>query len=111
MARALSPRLLVAAVLALCALLALPAASQAKRKSACANVNVTPAAENLELVRAAVLCLHNRERAARRCGAGGGTAPPTRRTSGSAASSLGTGREARRIAAVVDEALASAAAV
>ncbi len=65
MARATSPRLLLAAVLALCTLLALPAASQAKRKSACANVNVAPAAENLELVRAAVLCLHNRERAAR----------------------------------------------
>ncbi len=65
MARATSPRLLLAAVLALCALLALPAASQAKRKTACANVNVAPATENLELVRTAVLCLHNRERAAR----------------------------------------------
>jgi uncharacterized protein YkwD len=66
MARALSPRLLFAAVLALCALLALPAASQAKRRSACANVSVAPTAANLELVRAAVLCLHNRERTARR---------------------------------------------
>ena len=64
-ARATSPRLLVAAVLAFCALLALPAASHAKRRSACANVNVAPTAANLELVRTAVLCLHNRERAAR----------------------------------------------
>jgi uncharacterized protein YkwD len=64
--RATSPRLLLAAVLALCALLTLPAASQAKRKSACANANVAPTAANLEVVRAAVLCLHNRERAARR---------------------------------------------
>jgi uncharacterized protein YkwD len=61
----MSPRLLLAAVLALSALLALPAASPAKRKSACANANVAPTAANLELVRSAVLCLHNRERAAR----------------------------------------------
>jgi uncharacterized protein YkwD len=61
----MSPRLLLAAVLALSALLALPAASQAKRKSACANVHVAPTAANLELVRAAVLCLHNRERSVR----------------------------------------------
>ena len=65
MGRALSPRLLLAAVLALCALLVLPAASQAKRKGACAHANVVPSAANLELVRTAVLCLHNRERAAR----------------------------------------------
>ena len=65
MVRATSPRLLVVAALALCALLALPAASQAKRKATCANVNVAPSAANLELVRTAVLCLHNRERSAR----------------------------------------------
>ena len=65
MGRALSPRLLLAAVLALCALLALPAASQAKRKGTCAHANVVPSAANLELVRTAVLCLHNRERATR----------------------------------------------
>jgi uncharacterized protein YkwD len=67
MVRATSPRLLFAAVVALCAVLALPAPSHAKRKRgpACANAHVAPAAANLELVRAAVLCLHNRERAAR----------------------------------------------
>jgi uncharacterized protein YkwD len=63
MGRAMSPRLLVAAVLALCALLALPATSPAKRKGACANASVAPTAANLDLVRTAVLCLHNRERA------------------------------------------------
>jgi uncharacterized protein YkwD len=65
MVRATSPRLLLAAVLALVALLALPAASQAKRKGGCANTHVAPSAANLELVRGAVLCLHNRERSAR----------------------------------------------
>jgi uncharacterized protein YkwD len=66
MARAMSPRLLLAAVVALCALLALPAASHAKRKrSGCANAQLAPSAANLELVRGAVLCLHNRERADR----------------------------------------------
>jgi uncharacterized protein YkwD len=65
MVRATSPRLLVVAALAVCALLALPAASQAKRKATCANANVAPVAANLEVVRAAVLCLHNRERTAR----------------------------------------------
>jgi uncharacterized protein YkwD len=68
MPAATSPRLLAAAVLALCVLLALPAASHAKRKrgAPCANAQIEPSAANVELVRAAVLCLHNRERAARR---------------------------------------------
>ena len=65
MVRATSPRLLLVAMLALCALLALPGTAPAKRKAGCANANVAPAAGNLELVRTAVLCLHNRERAAR----------------------------------------------
>lgn len=65
MVRATPRSLLLAAVLALCTLLALPAASQAKRKGTCANANVAPTAANLEQVRAAVLCLHNRERSAR----------------------------------------------
>ncbi len=50
---------LLAALLALVALLA-PAAAQAET---CANVNVKPTRANLEVVRAAVLCLHNAERA------------------------------------------------
>jgi uncharacterized protein YkwD len=50
---------LLAALLALVALLA-PAAAQAQ---GCANVNVKPTRGNLEVVRAAVLCLHNAERA------------------------------------------------
>ena len=49
---------LLAALLALVALLA-PAAAQAET---CANVNVKPTRANLEVVRAAVLCLHNAER-------------------------------------------------
>jgi len=58
--------LLLAALVALLTLLALPAASPAaKRRSACANANVVPTAANVALVRAAVLCLHNRERSAR----------------------------------------------
>ncbi len=65
MVRVASPRSLLTALLALCALLALPGAAEAKRKGACANAHVAPAAANVELVRTAVLCLHNRERAAR----------------------------------------------
>src|ERR1700754_1434698 len=65
MVRAASPRLLFAALLAACTLLVLPGAADAKRKGGCANANVTPTAANLAQVRAAVLCLHNRERAAR----------------------------------------------
>jgi uncharacterized protein YkwD len=53
-------------VLALAALLA-PAGAQARpeaktSQNGCANTNVKPTRANLELVRAAVLCLHNRER-------------------------------------------------
>jgi uncharacterized protein YkwD len=67
MVLAMSPRLLLAAAaVVLCAALALPAAADAKRKGAtCANAQVAPSAASLELVRDAVLCLHNRERAAR----------------------------------------------
>ena len=54
-------------MLALLALLA-PAAAQARPEAKasqadCANTNLKPTRANLELVRAAVLCLHNRERA------------------------------------------------
>ena len=49
---------LLAALIALVALLA-PAAAQAQD---CANVNVKPTRANLEVVRTAVLCLHNAER-------------------------------------------------
>jgi uncharacterized protein YkwD len=52
----------------LCALLALPAtagATNAKRAEACENTDLIPDAGNLATVRAAVLCLHNRERSAR----------------------------------------------
>jgi len=66
MARTTPRTLLFAALLALCALLALPAASPAaKRRAACPNANLAPTAANVALVRAAVLCLHNRERTAR----------------------------------------------
>ncbi|MEP6688791.1 MAG: CAP domain-containing protein [Gemmatimonadales bacterium] len=50
---------LLAALLALVALFAPPAA----HAQACANVDLKPTRANLELVRAAVLCLHNAERA------------------------------------------------
>ena len=50
---------LLAALLALVALLA-PSAAQAQ---GCANVDVKPTRANLEVVRTAVLCLHNAERA------------------------------------------------
>jgi uncharacterized protein YkwD len=54
-------------VLALVALLA-PAGAQARpeaktAQNGCANINLKPTRANLERVRAAVLCLHNRERA------------------------------------------------
>jgi uncharacterized protein YkwD len=59
----------------LCAALALPALAPARpgakhgpaRKAAqvaCTNVDLEPAADNLDAIRAAVLCLHNRDRAA-----------------------------------------------
>jgi uncharacterized protein YkwD len=54
--------LLAALLIALVALLA-PAAAQAQ---ACANVNLKPTRANLEIVRSAVLCLHNAERARNR---------------------------------------------
>jgi uncharacterized protein YkwD len=64
-----APRLLLALLLAACAVVVLPAATAdaAKRraKGECANAHVQPAPGNLGDVRAAVLCLHNRERAAR----------------------------------------------
>jgi uncharacterized protein YkwD len=57
----------LAIVLALVALLA-PAGAQARpeakaSQNGCENTNLKPTRANLELVRAAVLCLHNRERA------------------------------------------------
>src|SRR3954447_14367940 len=57
----------LAIVLALAALIA-PAGAQARpdaksSQEGCANTNVKPTRANLELVRDAVLCLHNRERA------------------------------------------------
>ena len=62
-----APRLLLALVLAVCAVAVLPtaAADAAKRKAKveCANAHVEPAPGNLADVRAAVLCLHNRDRA------------------------------------------------
>jgi uncharacterized protein YkwD len=67
MALPVAPRLLLALLLAACVVAVLPAAAAdaAKRaKRDCANVHVTPTAGNLAAVREAVLCLHNRERAA-----------------------------------------------
>jgi len=62
----MAPRLVVICI-SLCALLALPAGSHAagKRTVQCAGTDVAPDAGNLATVRAAVLCLHNRDRAAR----------------------------------------------
>ncbi len=62
-----APRLLLAFVLAACLVVALPSAADAakrKRTLECSHTGVQPAAGNLGEVRAAVLCLHNRERAA-----------------------------------------------
>jgi uncharacterized protein YkwD len=73
MLRVQAPRLLLVAVAALL-LLALPASATAakdggKRKAKtaqqCANIDVVPTEGNLDDVRAAVLCLHNRDRSAR----------------------------------------------
>jgi uncharacterized protein YkwD len=59
------PRTLLALAVA-CALLLVPATALATpRQSPCANANLMPAAGNLPAVRAAVLCLHNQERAGR----------------------------------------------
>jgi uncharacterized protein YkwD len=71
MAHATAPRLLAALCAVLCALLALPAVGSAgsgARKSKatqCENTDLVPDAGNVAVVRAAVLCLHNRERSAR----------------------------------------------
>lgn len=68
MAHAKAPRLLAALCAVLCALLALPAVGSGARKSkatACENTDLVPDAGNVATVRAAVLCLHNRERSAR----------------------------------------------
>jgi uncharacterized protein YkwD len=73
MVHAKAPRLLLALCSALL-LLVLPASASAakdggKRKARsaqqCANTDVAPAAGSVAVVRAAVLCLHNRERAER----------------------------------------------
>jgi uncharacterized protein YkwD len=62
-------RLLLAFALAACAIVALPAAlaeaGTRTRSDRCANTTLQPAAGNLSVVRAAVLCLHNRARGAR----------------------------------------------
>jgi uncharacterized protein YkwD len=62
-----SRRLLVAFVLAACAVVALPVATAdaSKRSGEGANTGLQPAPGNVRAVREAVLCLHNRERAAR----------------------------------------------
>jgi uncharacterized protein YkwD len=64
-----APRLLLAFVLAACVVVALPVASadagKRKRSGECENTHLQPAPDNLSDVRAAVLCLHNRERGAR----------------------------------------------
>jgi uncharacterized protein YkwD len=59
-------RLLLAFVAAACVIFALPAASADARKRGgeCADTTLEPAPGNLGRVRAAVLCLHNQERAA-----------------------------------------------
>jgi uncharacterized protein YkwD len=61
--------LLLVFVLAACALIALPdvssAAAKRMRKAQCADTQVQPTRGNVGAVRAAVLCLHNSERASR----------------------------------------------
>jgi uncharacterized protein YkwD len=72
MAHAKAPRLLLL-LLAVLLLLALPGAAEASKggskkarsASQCANTDVVPDAGNLDAVRDAVLCLHNRVRSAR----------------------------------------------
>jgi uncharacterized protein YkwD len=69
MARTRTSRLLFLFVLAACALIALQsiahAAPRRARKAECAGAHLVPAPGNLAAIRAAVLCLHNRTRAAR----------------------------------------------
>jgi uncharacterized protein YkwD len=63
-----APRLLLAFVLTACVVVVLPSATAEARKrkgAECENTSLQPAAGNLAHVRAAVLCLHNRERAGR----------------------------------------------
>ena len=64
-----APRLLLAFALIACVAVVLPAATaeaaKRNRSGECANASVQPAPGNLGDVRAAVLCLHNRERSAR----------------------------------------------
>ena len=62
-----APRLLLAFMLAACVVAVLPSAAGARQRhrAACENTALQPAPGNLRLVREAVLCLHNRERAAR----------------------------------------------
>jgi uncharacterized protein YkwD len=59
-------RLLLAFAVAACIVVVWPTAyaDARKRRADCENTALQPAAGNLPLVRAAVLCLHNRERAA-----------------------------------------------
>jgi uncharacterized protein YkwD len=63
-----APKLLLAWVLAACVVVALPAATaeaaERKRSDGCEHAELQPAADNVAQVRAAVLCLHNREREA-----------------------------------------------
>jgi len=63
-----APRLLLAFALAACLVVVLPGATadaaKRKRGGACANVDTLPGPGNLGEIRAAVLCLNNRERAA-----------------------------------------------
>lgn len=55
---------LVGAALAPAVLSAAPAGARADGARACANADLTPAPDNLPAIRAAILCLHNRDRAA-----------------------------------------------
>jgi uncharacterized protein YkwD len=63
-----APRLLLAFAVAACLVVMLPGATadaaKRKRGGECANTNTLPAPGNLAEIRAAVLCLHNSERAA-----------------------------------------------
>ena len=69
MARVVPARLFALLALVLCSAAILPATSEAGQKRrtpvACAGAELVPAPDNLVAARAAVLCLHNRERAAR----------------------------------------------
>jgi uncharacterized protein YkwD len=67
-----APKLLLSALAALlCAGLLVPATGTAAKRpkaraaSVCTNTDLMPAAGNLPVIRAAVLCLHNKERAQR----------------------------------------------